>query len=81
MKVPENLNPPRFRKFVLVRDEDETGLSGTGVVAFGVVFPDGTVATRWNATIAQTCTWASIEHVEHVHGHNGKTRIVYVDGE
>lgn len=68
-----------FRRFVLMRDEDETGLSGTGLVAFGVQFPDGTVATRWNASVAQTCVWSCIEDVIRIHGHKGKTRVEWID--
>ncbi len=67
------------RRFFLVRDEDETGISGTGLVAFGVVFPDGITITRWNSDIAQTCVWQSFEEVDAVHGHGGKTRIEWVD--
>lgn len=70
-----------FRRFNLIRDEDETGLSGTGLVAFGVQFPDGSVATRWNALIAQTCVWSCLEDVLHVHGHKGKTTIEWIDDD
>lgn len=67
------------RRFVLKRDEDVTGLSGTGVVAWGVIFPDGRVATRWKSEVAQTCAFDSIEDVIHVHGHHGRTRVVWLD--
>lgn len=72
-------DPEGTRRFVLVRDEDETGISGTGLVAFGVVFPDGVAVTRWNSDVAQTCVWASMDEVEAVHGHGGRTRIEWVD--
>lgn len=68
-----------MRRFKLVREVDVTGLSGTGVVAYGVMFPDGRVATRWRGKIAQTCVWDSIFDVEKIHGHGGKTRIEWVD--
>lgn len=68
------------RRFVLNRLEDETGISGTGVVAWGVLFPDGKVVTRWCVSeVRQTCTWDSISHVYEIHGHNGKTRIDWID--
>lgn len=35
-----------MNRFELVRDVDVTGISGTGVVAEGVEFSDGTVALR-----------------------------------
>lgn len=69
----------QHKRFILRRDADVTGLSGTGVVAWGVLFPDGKVATRWNSAIAQTCAFDSIEDVEAIHGHQGKTRVVWLD--
>lgn len=70
-----------FRRFRLVRDVDITGVSGTGVVAYGIVFPDGHVATRWDGEVAQTCAWDSIGDVVKVHGHNGATRLEWIDTE
>ena len=40
-----------MRTFRLIRDEDPTGISGTGSVAEGVEFDDGTVAMRWEGPI------------------------------
>lgn len=70
-------DPPR--RFVLQRLEDETGISGTGTVAWGVKFPDGRAVTRWNSDVAQTCVWESMDEVEAVHGHGGRTQIVWID--
>jgi hypothetical protein len=67
------------RRFRLVREIDVTGVSGVGVVAYGVRFPDGAVATRWNAEIAQTCVWANVGDVVSIHGHNGATRLEWLD--
>ena len=67
------------RRFKLVRDEDETGISGLGVVAFGVMFSDGVTVTRWNSDVAQTCVWQSFDEVDAVHGHGGRTRIEWID--
>lgn len=70
------------RVFVLRRREDETGVSGVGDVAWGVLFPDGVVVTRWCVSaVRQTCVWNSLEHVEAVHGHGGKTEVVFLDEE
>jgi hypothetical protein len=62
--------------FHLIRDTDETGISGTGVVAEGVVFSDGTCAMRWRTEVASTAVYASLEDLEYIHGHEGKTRVV-----
>ena len=64
------------RTGVLVRTDDETGISGTGVVAWIVEFPDGVTVTRWAVTdIRQTCVWAAVDDVLAIHGHGGKTTI------
>lgn len=67
------------RPFVLQRDEDETGISGTGVVAEGVEFSDGTVALRWKSDWPTSVVFheRGMEAVEAVHGHDGKTRVVW----
>lgn len=66
-----------MRLFWLNRVEDETGVSGTGKVAGGVVFPDGKVAMRWFTQTASTALYDSIQDVEEIHGHGGKTQVVY----
>ena len=71
-----------MRCFTLHRCEDETGVSGTGVVAWGVQWPDGSVSLRWiGATpsfinyegVDGSAVRQAIHHVQRVHGHNGKT--------
>ena len=64
--------------FVLRRDDDESGVSGIGVVAQGVIFTDGVVALRWMGSRKSTAVYASIEDVEKIHGHGGKTKIVFL---
>ena len=36
-----------IRRFDLIREEDESGVSGTGVVAVGIEFPNGYVELQW----------------------------------
>ena len=69
------------KRFELHRDIDETGISGTGVVAEGVEFKDGVVALRWLTEWPTSVVWydRGMDSVEHVHGHGGKTRIVRID--
>jgi len=77
------------RSFQLVRDEDESGVSGTGVVAVGVEFPTKTVVLEW-LVAGQTMGiydpkevdgvfMIGWELVEMIHGHEGKTRIEWLD--
>ena len=68
------------RTFVLNRIEDASGVSGTGVVAEGVVFSDGKCAVRWIVGEHRcTSTWDSLNDIEKVHGHGGMTVIVFHD--
>jgi hypothetical protein len=67
------------RRFVLNRLEDETGISGTGIVAEGVEFSDGTAAMRWISAHTSTAVYASMAEIEAIHGHNGKTRVDFID--
>lgn len=69
------------RVFSLERDVDVTGVSGTGTVADGVVWPDGTVSIRWRGERPSTVTWGSLEDAMHIHGHQGSTRFVWADEE
>lgn len=66
-----------MKTFDLYRHEDETGISGRGVVAQGVVFDDGTCALRWLTANRSTGFYDSVEALEKIHGHQGKTEIVY----
>lgn len=70
-----------MRRFELHRDEDVSGISGTGRVAEGIEFTDGTVALRWLGEWPVTTNHhdRGIDSVWALHGHNGKTRIVWID--
>lgn len=72
---------PEHRRFQLVRAVDVSGVSGTGVVAEGVEFTDGSVVLRWTSAWPTSVVWhdRGIESVEAVHGHGGATRIAWLD--
>lgn len=61
------------RLFELVRSEDPSGVSGLGVVALGVEWPDGMVALHWPGDNPSTAVWASVDAVLNIHGHSGLT--------
>ena len=65
------------RVFELIRDEDETGVSGTGKVAEGIEFSNGKCALAWITAYRSVVVYDSLREVEQIHGHNGKTRIVW----
>lgn len=66
-----------LRTFTLIRDEDETGVSGTGTVAEGVQFTGGKCSMTWLSPMAVVSVYDSIHVVEDLHGHGGKTRVVW----
>lgn len=69
-----------IRTFVLYRDVDVSGVSGTGVVAEGAEFSDGKVVVRWlTGDDHSTVVWdKGMESVIKIHGHGGHTRIVWL---
>ncbi|WP_262058536.1 hypothetical protein [Streptomyces sp. STR69] len=71
--------PLRPRVFSLIRDHDVTGVSGTGRVANGVLWPDGSVSIRWVGPRPSIVFWDTLVYAEEVHGHGGHTRIVWDD--
>lgn len=76
-----------MRMFWLIRETDVTGVSGTGTVAEGVEYTDGTVALRWlKAGTARpdhvrptTVLHDDLDSVIGLHSHDGKTRVVFED--
>lgn len=67
------------RAFDLVRRSDVSGVSGTGRVAEGFEFEDGTVAMRWLGRIGSTTLYDRVEDVSTIHGHGGSTEVVFRD--
>lgn len=65
-----------IKEFYLNRVEDETGISGTGVVARGVILPSGAVVLEWQTFHSSICLYKNIGDVEQIHGHNGKTIVI-----
>ena len=72
----------RIRTFILQRDVDVSGVSGTGTVASGIhwVEPD-IIALRWNSEFPTSVVFheRGLESMKHVHGHDGKTRIIWLN--
>ncbi|GAB3943590.1 hypothetical protein GCM10029976_066430 [Kribbella albertanoniae] len=68
------------RVFVLDRHRDLSGVSGTGVVAEGVEWSDGSVALRWSGENPTTVAFETgMVGVEAVHGHGGATEVRFLD--
>lgn len=78
-KVPD-ADPEEYpRRWYLYRKRDETGISGRGVVAYGVQFPDSVVVYRWTTSPRTTQFAESIHDVQHIHGHDGRTEVRWID--
>ena len=69
-----------MRRFHFERDEDASG-SGTGHVAEGVVSTTGKAVVFWLVTPFTMGVYNALEDVVAVHGHEGKTRVVFDDPE
>jgi hypothetical protein len=68
------------RRFALHRSHDISGISGTGIVAFGTAYPGGTTTLAWCAgDITSVTVYDSPENVLQIHGHQGATHLVWID--
>jgi hypothetical protein len=70
----------RGRRFYLLRLVDDSGVSGTGVVAEGWVDPHGeavlvwVAGDKWSTEIHHT-----LENLLAIHGHGDHTTLVWID--
>ena len=62
--------------FKLLRHKDVSGVSGEGVVAYGVVFPNGKCVLCWNTDTSSIVVYDSVEDCDAVHLHGGATERV-----
>lgn len=77
--VEELVGVTSFARFLLKREQDVSGVSGTGIVAEGIQFTDRTVVLRWLGKTASTVIWDTLEDAMKVHGHDGRTIVVWVE--
>ena len=78
-RTPHGVSQVRPHTFELVRYTDISGVSGTGVVAEGCVFTDGSVALRWHGPNPSTAVWPDLDSILAVHGHQGATVLRWLD--
>jgi hypothetical protein len=69
----------RIRRFALQRNEDESGISGTGIVAEGVQFITGKAVLNWTTDVRSVAVYDSLDELMAIHGHDGKTILVWID--
>lgn len=68
-----------MKRFWLRRIEDESGISGTGDVAEGIVFTSGKAVLNWTTEHTSIAVYDSLEELMAIHGHDGKTILVWID--
>jgi hypothetical protein len=66
-----------MKTFYLDRKSNGEELSGVGKVAEGVIFTDKTVALRWLKWPHSVGFYQSVEDMIFLHGHEGRTTIVF----
>ncbi len=77
MPLKKGFMAAKFKEFHLIRIEDVHGVSGTGLVARGIVFPkDNKCAMEWESDYDTITMFGSIEEIVAIHGHDGKTKVV-----
>jgi hypothetical protein len=68
-----------LKVFLLERNQDVSGISGTGIVAEGCLFETGEAVVHWFGAHSSINIYKSLDDILHVHGHNGATKVVFRD--
>ncbi len=77
----------KARRFVLYREADVSGVSSQyisdkpAVVAEGCQWTNGRVSLTWLSPLITVAAYDSVEVVEKLHGHNGATKVYWIDEE
>ena len=74
MKIDTSL-----KLFMLNRKQDATGVSGTGIVARGIIFPTGKCVMEWQTKHTSIAVYDSLPELMAIHGHDGKTEVLVSD--
>ena len=69
----------QMRRFVLIRVEDPTRVSGTDEVAEGTVFSSGLAVIHWLRDPFAMGVYQTLDDVISVHGHEGQTQLHFID--
>jgi hypothetical protein len=65
------------KPFYLNRHSDPSGLSGTGIVAVGFVFPNGRIIFQWVTYRSSMEFYDTMDNLLEIHGHGGSTEVVF----
>lgn len=70
-----------MKRFYLLRYEDKSGISGTGVVAEGLLFSTGPCVISWLSDVRSVSVYDSFDDMIAIHGHGGKTEARWIDAD
>lgn len=65
--LPKKPELPDIQIFKMIRNGDESGISGTGIVIHGVLWPDGHVDLQWISDRPSEVRYNSWEDFKHIH--------------
>jgi hypothetical protein len=65
-----------MKKFYLLRHDDVNGNSGTGVVAEGCIFGDGTGSYTWLTHTKTVTAFLNTKQIMDLHSHGGRTEMI-----
>ena len=68
-----------MKRFYLERLIDESGISGIGIIADGIMFSNGQVVLCWRTFTSSLGIYQTLDDMIRIHGHNGKTIIQWID--
>lgn len=66
-----------MKTFHLLRTDDVSGVSGTGIIAEGFVDHNGTCFLSWLTKYQSWGIYPSMETLENIHSHDGKTQVIF----
>lgn len=61
--------------YKFIREQDVSGISGTGYVADVVEFEDGTCVMHWNTNPSSTAHYDSVNDLMKIHSHDGRAKL------
>jgi hypothetical protein len=70
---------PGLKRFVLIRNRDVSGTSGTGTVAEGIQFTNGMCCINWLSKFNSQAIYPDLQTLINIHGHQGATSVKFVD--
>jgi hypothetical protein len=66
----------KLQEFYLMRKKDVSGISGTGLVARGVILPSHRVIMEWIMPHETLGIYDNIGQVQAIHGHGDATKVI-----